>query len=337
VRGGARMDDKPKAPTWAKSSQSGSTIFLIVLNWNNYPDTLACLASLQEMMSPPHRVLIVDNGSSDDSEKIIRSHYPDLDFLQTGRNLGYAGGNNVGIRYALAQGADYVCILNNDVTVEPDFLGHLLSAIQHQPAVGIVTPLIAEKMDAGRVWALGSAVDRRTAIVSRQHAGEPVSSWRQRGSFDVDIASGAAMVAKRDVFERVGLLDESYFLYYEEVDWCLTARKAGYRILCVPSSVVWHQVSAALGTTSPIIDYYMLRNHLRFIGRHWLGARRVYLLAKTVARDLVSIAAFTARSHRGRRIPNRDARLLALRDALLGRWGKMGPDVAAVCSAQRHR
>lgn len=143
------------------------------------------------------------------------------------------------------------------------------------------------------------------------------------------------MLVKREVFERVGLLDESFFLYYEETDWCLKARQAGYRILAVPSSVVWHKVSATLGVSSPIIDYYMLRNHLRLIGRHWSGVRRPYLLVRTVARNLATIAAYTVKSRRGTRIPNRNARLLALRDASLRRWGKMEPDVVKVCYPNR--
>lgn len=281
-------------------------------------------------------LLVIDNGSSDDSMDRIRSECPGVELLETGANLGYAGGNNVGIRHALAAGADYVCILNNDVVVEQGFLAPLLAALEAQPDVGIVTPLVAEQAEeGGHVWALGSAVNMRTAAVTRQHAGESVHTWRQQAPFDVGIASGAAMLVKREVFERVGLMDESFFLYFEEVDWSLKVRQASYRILAVPSSVVWHEVSATLGTTSPVIDYYMLRNHLRLISRHWLGPRRSYLKLQVILRNLLAVAAFTVKPQGGQRIPNRNARLLAMRDALLGRWGKMGPDVANACSTHR--
>lgn len=143
------------------------------------------------------------------------------------------------------------------------------------------------------------------------------------------------MLAKREVFERAGLLDEKFFLYFEEVDWCMKVGQAGYRILAAPSSVVWHEVSGTLGTTSPVIDYYMLRNHLRLIGRHWSGARRDYLWSRVVLCNLMTIAAYTVKPHGGRRIPNRNARLLALLDASLGRWGKMGADVAKICYPSR--
>lgn len=306
-------------------------VTIVVLNWNNASDTLECLKSLAALDDPGCDVLIVDNGSTDDSAARIRAGFLGIPLLETGANLGYAGGNNAGIRQALAADAEAICILNNDVTVEPGFLDPLLAALQSGPDVGIVTPLVAEQSDAGRVWALGSAVNRRTAEVSRVHAGEAMAQWRGREPFEVEIASGAAMLVKREVFERVGLLDESFFLYYEESDWCLTVRQAGYRILAVPSSVVRHKVSAALGTTSPVIDYYMLRNHLCFIGRHWRRPQRVYLQARVVLRNLVTIAAYTIKSHGGKRIPNRNARLLALRDFISGRPSEMRLDVKNAC------
>jgi GT2 family glycosyltransferase len=329
--------DETEQGTPVEPSRPRAAIYLIILNWNNYPDTLKCLASLEQVQDPPYHAIVVDNGSEDGSEQVLRDRYPGLQIIQTGRNLGYAGGNNAGIRHALAQGADYVCILNNDVAVEPGFLRLLLVALQQKPAIGIATPLIAEDVEGGRVWALGSAVDWRTATVTRCHAGEPVASWRQLEPFEVEIASGAAMMVKREVLERTGLLDESFFLYYEEVDWCLRARQAGYQVLAVPSAVVWHKVSATLGKTSPIIDYYMLRNHLHLIVQHWSGVRRFYPVIRTVARNMATVAAYTVKSHQGSRIPSRNARLMALRDALLSRWGKMGPDVAVVCSARGHR
>lgn len=308
------------------------SVAVVILNWNNPGDTLACLQSIAALDYPLLKTIVVDNGSSDNSVERIRSAYPDVQVVETGANLGYAGGNNVGIHHALAAGAEAVCILNNDVTVEPDFLGTLMAALQREAGVGVVTPLVAQQTNGvSSVWALGAAVDWHTALVTRCHAGESADSRRSAPPFAVAIAPGAAMLVKREVFERVGLLDESYFLYFEETDWCLKVHQAGYRILAVPGSLVWHKVSATLGTTSPVIDYYMLRNHLHLIQRHWSGVRRPYLLLRTALRNLATIAAYTVKTHQGKRIPHRNARVLALRDAALGRWGRMGPDVAQVC------
>ena len=311
------------------------TTVIIVLNWQNAIKTVACLDSLKSIMASDVAVIVIDNGSGDDSVSFIRQRHPNLTLLETGANLGYAGGNNVGIRWALERGAEFIGILNNDVTIEPGFLEPLVATLRAHPDVGVATPLVAEQVDGGRVWALGSAVNWRTAAVSRQHANESIKDWRHRSPFEVEIASGAAMLAKQEVFERAGLLDEKFFLYFEEVDWCMKVGQAGYRILAAPSSVVWHEVSGTLGTTSPVIDYYMLRNHLRLIGRHWSGARRDYLWSRVVLCNLMTIAAYTVKPHGGRRIPNRNARLLALLDASLGHWGKMGADVAKICYPSR--
>jgi GT2 family glycosyltransferase len=306
---------------------------IVVLAWNQRSLTLDCLDSLVRVNYPAGqlRIIVVDNGSIDNTVDAIRSGFPAVTVIENGENLGYAGGNNIGIRHALALGAEYVCVLNNDVAVRPDFLVPLVDALKKNDDVGLVTPLVAEMSHPDHVWALGGAVDGGTGEVSRLHAHEQVRDWHMRLSFAVDVASGAAMLAKHQVFERAGLLDESFYLYYEEIDWCLRVRRAGYRILAVPSSVVWHKVSATLGQTSPVIDYYMLRNHLRLIARHWSGASRLRLLTRTVVHNLVTIAAYTAKPHGRNRLPHRDARLLALRDAVQGRWGKMGPDVEAAC------
>src|SRR5690606_25826802 len=146
--------------------------------------------------------------------------------------------------------------------------------------------------------------------------------------FEVDIASGAAMLVKSEVFAEVGLIDEDFFLYFEETDWCLGLLQAGYRVLAVPSSVVWHEVAGTLGSASPVIDYYMVRNHLRLVNRHWTGMRRACLWLRIVLRNLLAISAYTVKSHQGQRISNRSGRVMAIRDAILGKWGEMGSSAA---------
>lgn len=311
-------------------------VCIIVLNWNNAAATSSCLRSLLTITYPAYEIVLVDNGSTDNSVQVLTAAFPAVTLLQTGANLGYAGGNNAGIRYAVERGAAFILVLNNDITVSPDFLKPLVEALMGQPDAGVVTPLVAEQgQDEGRVWALGSAIDTSTARVSRRHAGDSLERWVHEAPFEVDIASGAAMLVRVELFARTGLLDEEFFLYYEETDWSLRLRRAGYRILAVPGSVVWHKVSATLGIDSPVIDYYMLRNHFRLINRHWSGPARNYLWLCLAARHLLAAAAFTVDSHGGLRTANRNARLLAIRDAILGRWGEMGPDVASVCFSSR--
>jgi len=267
-------------------------------------------------------VILVDNGSTDDSVSQICGAFPNVILLETGENLGYAGGNNVGIRYALERGAEFICILNNDIVVESGFLEPLLAVLQSDSSVGVATPLIADMVDPNHVWTLGAALNDQTATVLRLFTGESVEGISTRAPFEVDIAPGSAMLVRRAVFERVGLLNEDFFLYYEEADWSLLVRKAGCVIMAVPQSLVRHKISAALGTTSPVIDYYMQRNQFLFISRHWAGTKKSILLSRAVLRTVLSIIAFTLKSHHGQRLRSRNARVQALRDALLGRWGK---------------
>ena len=310
-------------------------VVIVVLNWNNAPDTLACLDSLQRLDDAERSILVVDNGSTDDSVQRIRERHPNLTLIETGQNLGYAGGNNVGIRHALAQGADYVCILNNDVVVDIGFLKPLVTCLAQEGDVGIACPTIADMSTPERIWALGASMLWRSGAPTRLFDGICISSVADMPAFDVDIAPGTAMLIKTEVFERVGLLDEAFFLYYEEMDWCLQVRKQGYRICAVPSAIVWHKVSATLGASSPVVDYYMCRNGFRFLARNESGIRRLGVLGRAACSNLRIIAAYTVKPHGGRRIPHRNARLLALRDAALGRWGKMGADVEAVCYPEK--
>jgi GT2 family glycosyltransferase len=306
-------------------------VAIIVLNWNNVHDTLDCLRCLAHLDYSHYKILVVDNGSNDDSVLTIHANFPEIPILETGENLGYAGGNNVGIHHALKDGAEFICILNNDVIVEPAFLTPLLNALEADPRAGIATSLIVDIRDKTRVWSLGACVDWKTGSVQRLEANKPVAELTNLKPFEVSIAPGSAMLVKRAVFEKAGFLDERYFLYYEEADWCIGVRKAGFKILAVPEACVIHHVSATLGQASPVTDYYMARNRIHFIRRHWRGQQRFRLLGGIYLRQVATIIAYTVKSHGDQKLLNRNTRLYALRDGLLGRWGKMGDDVARVC------
>jgi GT2 family glycosyltransferase len=306
-------------------------VAIIVLNWNNPSDTLDCLGSLKSLDYPNYKVFVLDNGSSDNSVARIQTAFPKIKILETGRNLGYAGGNNVGIRYALSIGAKYICILNNDVVVTPGCITSLVDTLELDKSAGIATPLITDLTDATLAWTLGACIEWQTASVRRMYAGEPVVELLDLKDFEVEIAPGSSMMVKRDVFELVGLPEEGYFLYFEEADWCIFVRNAGFKIMAVPDAIVKHKVSATLGTTSPVTDYYMARNHIRFIRRHWNGLELLRLLVGAYLGQIATIIAYTIEPRESQRRPNRNARVYALRDGLLGRWGEMGDDVARVC------
>jgi GT2 family glycosyltransferase len=205
---------------------------------------------------------VVDNGSSDGSEAAIRERFPDLDLLQTGDNLGYTGGNNAGMRRALAAGADHVILLNNDTEVHPEFVDALLEAQRLDPATGMVCSKIYFFGAPDRFWYAGASF--HPWIGWGRHRG---FDQVDRGQYDsietTDRATGCALMVTRELCERIGLLREEYFAYCEDLDWSLRARHAGFRIVYVPRSRVWHKVARASGgTASGISHYYFTRNML---------------------------------------------------------------------------
>jgi len=307
-------------------------VAIIILTWNQRDVTLECLASIEELGYPAERlhIIVVDNGSADGTSQAIRQRYPSVTVISNGENLGFAEGNNVGIRHALQGAPDYVMLLNNDTVLDPPMLNELLAVAESAPTIGIVGPkmLYFDRPDV--IWCAGNRIDWRTGETTRLHAEQhdPGSDEEPR---EVDFITACAICLRREVIEAIGLLDPRFFIYYEETDWCRRAHAAGWRILYVPRARLWHKVSAAMGVASPATEYYMTRNMLLFLTKHRRGLKRWCSLALAIGRNLRAIAAYSAKPHGGQRLPNRDVRLLALRDAMLGRWGKMGPDVAAIC------
>ncbi|CAG0937503.1 N-acetylglucosaminyl-diphospho-decaprenol L-rhamnosyltransferase [Thermoflexales bacterium] len=260
------------------------TTALVVLNWRNAAGTVACLDSLKNITTPDVAVIVVDNGSGDDSVSVIRQRHPDLTLLETGANLGYAGGNNVGIRYALEHGAAAVGVLNNDALADPAFLQPLLATSQHASHNAILTSMICETEEPEIIWALGGRINWKTAASQLLHAGEQRAAWKDCAPHTVDFAIGTALLAPRQVWEKAGLIDESFFLYYEETDWCVRAQRLGIPSVAVPASCVWHEAGAGGGRTSPQVTYYMTRNALRFLRRNLAGRRRILPLFRVALR-----------------------------------------------------
>lgn len=305
-------------------------VAIIVLNWRKPAETLACLESLARATYPNVEIIVVDNGSGDDSAPLIRQHCPNVVVLETGANLGYAGGNNVGIRHALAHGADAILILNNDIVVAPDFLEPLLVAALQSARPAIATPAVCEMGRCDIIWALGANLDWRDGSPERLHSGEPYSAWQAAPPYEVAYAAGSAMLATRQVWEIAGLIDEHYFLYYEEADWCMQARRAGFDVLAVPASVVWHEVEAQQGRSSPAVTYYMTRNVLRFLKRN-LPPRRA---RRSMARVLWRTAGYVLTDLKRGQAARAAARIRGVWDYTRGRFGPIPPQAGRPRQAQ---
>ena len=237
----------------------------IILNWNGAQDTLACLESLTDVSYPHFAILIVDNGSTDDSVKVIQTAFPDIELVETGENLGFAGGNNVGLRHALAMNADYALLLNNDTVVDPDFIEQLVTVAQENDRIGVVGPTIYYHSRPNTIWSAGGAIDWRRGWtwmvgLDEQDKGQFGSTPRP-----VDFVTGCALMISRRALESAGLLDERFFMYYEETEWCVRVARAGFEIRHVPTARIWHKIAPQAQAVSPFVHYYMTRNRLLFL------------------------------------------------------------------------
>ena len=243
-------------------------VFIIILNWNRKDLTVECIQSLKKVKAHGLDIhtVIVDNHSSDDSISTFKQ-FPHITTLVNKSNLGYAEGNNVGIKFAMRHNADIILLLNNDVLVTPNILIRLLSVINSDEKIGIVGPM-TYYTDKKKIIA-----DAGGIIMKHRYFGvNRGQKEKDKGQFDkiseVDFISGSAMLIKSSVFKKIGLLDGRFFLYYEDADLCFRAKKAGFKSVFVPETVIYHTFGATSGIGSAIHHYYTTRNHYLFVEKH---------------------------------------------------------------------
>ncbi len=247
------------------------SVVIILVNWNGLRDTLACLSSLQHLQYANARIVVVDNGSQDNSAAIIRQKFPLIDVIESNENLGFVGGNHLGLIYAQEEKADYALLLNNDTEVAPNFLDLLVASAEAGGAdceaarIGIVGPLTFYFHQPEVIWSAGGSIDWRRGETHMIGIGEKDQGQLGSSPRKVDFVTGCALLIKMSVVAQIGELDERFFAYYEDVEWCMRARRAGYEILCIPQAKVWHKISPEAREVSPLVHYYMTRNRLLFL------------------------------------------------------------------------
>jgi len=213
---------------------------IVILNWNGKAVSSECLDSLKKTKYPNLEIYLVDNASTDGSQKHFKTNYPWVILIENGENLGFTGGNNKGIREALKRGANYILLLNNDTIVAPDFLNELVKAGQKRGDVGILCPKIYYYDYPDMLWYAGGNISLFRGIP--KHFGfQKKDNRKYDQEYEVNFITGCAFLIKREVIEKIGLLDENLFIYSEDSDWSLRALKAGYKGLYVPSSKIWHK------------------------------------------------------------------------------------------------
>lgn len=255
-------------------------VWISLLHYKNQQNTLECLLSIQQLKKDNleiHVVLI--NNNSRETLNIDRSQFKNvsINLLSNNENLGFAGGHNIGVSYALNQNADSVLIVNNDTLFDVDVVQELVKTLEFDSAIGIVVPKIYfapgcefhkdryKKSDLGRViWYAGGVMDWKNVIGHHRRVDE-VDNGQLDKIQETDFATGACMLVKAEVFKKIGMFDERYFLYYEDNDFSIRSKKTGFKIMYVPDAVMWHKnAGSAGGSGSPLQDYYITRNRLLF-------------------------------------------------------------------------
>ena len=262
-------------------------VYIIILNFNSYKDTIECIRSLENISYSNYEIIIVDNNSMDNSVKEISNNCPNYKLLLSLENLGYASGNNIGIKYALEQGAEYVCILNNDVIVKEDFLEPLIETFNTDRTIGMVGPCICEYSDRNTVQAMGAYINLYRGLAMGQYEGQYYNQIDKR-FIQVDYLGGACFVVKAEVFKTISLLPENYFLFYEETEFCLRARKSEYKLVCISDSRVYHKRSATISKYSGLSYYFLNRNRIIFMRRNANAIQKIiftpYIILEGIGR-----------------------------------------------------
>jgi GT2 family glycosyltransferase len=252
-----------------------------VLNWKRPADTLRCVRSLLASGYPRMVPLVVDNASADGSCEEISAALPAVELIRNPRNLGYAGGNNVAVRRALEMGATYVFVVNNDAVVTPGSVGRLVDTLEKRPEAAQVVAMV-RAASTGRVESVGGAIRWITAEPRLLQHGALAPGFD--GVREVDFAPGVAVLCRAAAIREVGPMEEEYFLYFEDVDWSLRFRRAGWSVLAEPAASVIHRESSSSAPDAPMKLYYYIRNNLRFIDLHAAPAQKRRVRARFAAK-----------------------------------------------------
>ncbi|MFL2665781.1 MAG: glycosyltransferase family 2 protein [Flavobacteriaceae bacterium] len=241
-------------------------IAIIIVNWKQYELTINCLLSLQKVEYKNWKVILVDNEYNFEKINKIKRDFNKVEVIESKENLGFVSANNIGIKYAIKNKFEYIMLLNNDTEVNKKFLAPLVNSFQNDNSLGAVQPLIMNYNNRAKVWNAGGYLNI--------FFGFPYTNKLNNKKRQIDWITGCCIVLKTKVINKVGLMDEHFFAYYEDVDWSLRIKKLGYKLGIVESSVIFHHgtkssnISNSEGTLSPFVHYLNIRNHIYLVKKH---------------------------------------------------------------------
>ncbi len=277
-----------------------TTLGIITINYNRLDDTLELLESLSKAIIPKGltvKIYVIDNNSIDKPNAVIHKKFPTVNIINTDTNLGFTGGNNLGINRGLSDSCNYLVLINNDCFVGKDFYEKILASPISDPKVGIVSGLIYFapgfefekgylKKDLGKViWYGGGFFDWANVLGSHRFVNQVDDGKLQTSG--TDFVSGALLITKSDVIKKIGLFDDRYFLYLEDADLCRRVKLAGFQLMFDPRIKIWHKVAGSSGIGSPLNDYYITRNRLLF-GSLYTPPRTRFALFREALRKLLA-------------------------------------------------
>lgn len=297
---------------------SDPLVIPIILNNNRQQDTLQCLKSFFLNNYQNRNVIVLDNQSTDGSLETIRETYPEVQIIKLKENLGYAGNNNVGIRLALEQGAEWILVLNDDTVLDSACLSSLMHVAMSDPVIGIAGPMVYHFDEPDVIQSAGGMLGKYWESI---HLGKDEPD---RGQFQsphtVEWISGCAILVRREVIAQVGILDPNYFLYWEETEWCIRAGRAGWKIVHVPQAKLWHKGVKRDYQPKPYVTYYLTRNRLYTLAKH---KAPLIVWMYTFTQIIKTLVSWTIKPRWRFKREHRNAMWRGLVDFFQHRWGPM--------------
>lgn len=246
-------------------------LYIIILNYNGWDETVQCIESVRKIKYTDYKILVIDNASDEVPAHNMRPE--EIEYIRLNQNLGYAGGNNIGIEYAIRKGAAYICLMNNDIVVESNIFNQLIPQLD-QPDTGVVGPAtLFWKSDL--IHSTGLKINFYTGTAKILNYKKKVKDIKE-SNIDCDYLEGTCLVFKASLIEQIGYLPEEYFLYFEETEWCCRIKREGLRVVCVPLANIWHKGSSSVNKISGLKCYFEDRNRILFEKRNAPAGAKIF-------------------------------------------------------------